>query len=170
MTDGYFILFVVMPIGLWDFAYYKVPNVWILLGLGMGCYQNYLTGGFKGVGMGLSVGFLPILFGFIFSRLRMIGAGDLKFFSVIGCYYGLSFMGRVALYTLFLGGLAGLIRECKNRTLLLRFRNLYDYAKETIRSGRIKTYETGGYIPLGTCMAAATLLNLGGESLKGWML
>ena len=87
---------------LWDYKKRKIPNLLIGVGFIYGLmrifyYQNFLThiGGIV----------FPILILYPFFKIGTIGAGDIKLFSLIGCY--LSFME--VLYCMFLAFVVGAI-------------------------------------------------------------
>lgn len=87
---------------LWDYKKRKIPNLLIAVGYIYGLmrifyYQNFLTHI-----LGIIV---PILILYPFFKIGTIGAGDIKLFSLIGCY--LSFME--VLYCMFLTFVIGAI-------------------------------------------------------------
>ena len=65
--------------------------------------------------------FLPVF------KLRGIGAGDIKLFCMITCFYGVVFGLKSAALTIILAGILAFYRVLKNPILLGRFLELKNY-------------------------------------------
>lgn len=97
-------------------------------------YRVYLGGftyAFRGVSDMLIVCliFLPVF------KLRGIGAGDIKLFCMIVCFYSIFFGLKLAALTIILAGALALYRVLKNPELLDRFLKLKNYLLYGAKSG-----------------------------------
>lgn len=122
---------------LWDYKKRKIPNLLIAVGYIYGLmrifyYQNFLThiGGMV----------LPILILYPFFKIGTIGAGDIKLFSLIGCY--LSFME--VLYCMFLtfviGAIVSLVFMQREGNFADRISYLLTYLKNSLNQNQFRYY------------------------------
>ncbi|WP_346284576.1 prepilin peptidase [Zoogloea sp.] len=85
----------------------RIPNVLVAAGLPAGFILAAVANGLDGLlgslaGAGIGIGvFLPF---FVF---RLIGAGDVKLFGVVGAFVGQAHIFQVLLYSLIAGGVVG---------------------------------------------------------------
>lgn len=99
-----------------DLVAYKISNKLIVGGLFAGCFLNVVRNGEKGFLFSVSGILLPIIILWMVYVFRIIGAGDVKLFSVIGGIMGTQFVLKCILYAIFIGGLLAVIKIIK-RTL-----------------------------------------------------
>lgn len=165
-----------IPASLSDMYYYKVSNGVILIGLSISFLLRIEHQGPMGIwywALGL---LLPFFLCFILYLFRMIGASDIKLFSVIGSCYSLSFLLHVIVISFFVGGVFSLIQLIQKRYLLMRFLKLSDYISQTLKDKKIKPYyepdrdEKDGIIPFAVMISIAFLLCLRMVQMKGGVI
>lgn len=71
-----------------DLKWWKVKNLWILIGAAGGVAYQLFSSEAAGILQGIIGSILPIVLLGAFWYLRLIGAGDVKMFSVIGLWTG----------------------------------------------------------------------------------
>jgi len=118
--------------------------------------------------------FFQSLFGFVAGiavlilpfALGWIGAGDVKFFGVVGALLGASWLPRVFFYSALIAGLIAFAYLAMGFAHLSRFKEIWLDIKTTILSMgsvlpepvRVKTNQTGGSVPWGVAFAAGTII------------
>lgn len=129
---------------LFDLYSYKIPNALIVTGIGMGILYAGWNAGWKGLldsiaGIGLPVAFLFILF-----QLRMLGAGDIKLFAVIGGIIGHHVL-VVMLYSFLAGGVLSAVQMFVHHNLVHRMKWFWNYIRTCFRARQVIPYESGFY-------------------------
>lgn len=110
-----------------DLKSYKISNLLIIIGILIGfAFQIYELGR-KGIIFSLSGSFLPILLLFILFLFKVLGAGDIKLFSVVGSFYGASFVFQTIIIAFLLGGVMSVIHLAKSKQVIYRLRFLAEY-------------------------------------------
>jgi len=117
-----------------DLKFYKISNLLISIGIPMGfAFQIYEIGR-KGIIISLSGIFLPILLLFILFLFKVLGAGDIKLFSVVGSFYGASFVFQTIIIAFLLGGVMSVIHLIKSKQVIYRLRFLAEYIQTYSRN------------------------------------
>lgn len=130
--------------------------------------HNYYLYGIWGPVYGLLKGFLPILLCLFFYALRMIGAADIKLFSIISSYYSIIFCLRVMAISVIIGALFSIVKMIQSHNLLDRFRYFAEYIRilKAVRQP-LKYYDREkqgeeGIIPFTPCILLAVVICMGG--------
>lgn len=116
----------------------RIPNGFILLGIASGILCGILSG--RDLWAVPSSVFLAFLLLYPLFQIGVMGAGDVKLFVMIGCFYGARDLAYIMAGAFVIGAvfsLAKLIAERNGRESFLYF---FSYLHETIRSRRIKPY------------------------------
>jgi len=87
----------------------RVPNWLIALALPLGWIATAVVSGMTGLGDALLASVAAIVIFLPFFALRMVGAGDVKLASVVGAYVGTPAIFKILLFTVFAGGVLGLV-------------------------------------------------------------
>jgi len=106
---------------------YKISNLLIIIGISIGFAFQIYEFGRKGIITGLIGSFLPILLLFILFLFKVLGAGDIKLFSVVGSFYGATSVFQTITIAFFIGGLMSIIHLVKSKKLICRLRFLAEY-------------------------------------------
>lgn len=110
-----------------DLKSYKISNLLIVIGISIGfAFQTYEFGR-KGILTGLIGSFLPILLLFILFLFKVLGAGDIKLFSIVGSFYGATFVFQTIIIAFLIGGLMSIIHLIKSKKLICRLQFLAEY-------------------------------------------
>ena len=124
-----------------DILHYKIPNLWIGIGMVAGCVFTASQGGILPVGKTLLQVVVIFLAFYPFYLLRGLGAGDIKLFMMVGCFL----QGTTYLHCLFIAMLlAGvwsvfkmlLFKESRQRLFYLG-----RYCRKIVLTGAIDDYE-----------------------------
>jgi prepilin peptidase CpaA len=158
-----------------DLSIRKIPNWVILIGLLFGLTLNgfqgssYLIASILGFVTAIVVLILPFALGWL-------GAGDVKYFGVVGALLGVSWLPRVFFYSALVAGsiAAGYMLMGFARTL--RFKELWLDLKTMIVTGgqflpnsvSARTSEHGVSVPWGVAFAAGTILAYYFDSTGKW--
>lgn len=122
-----------------DLYLYKIKNQLIVIGLIVGVLFLLSDGGGEVVAIHLLGMLLPLVLLFPLFALRMLGAGDIKLFSVIGLFLGPSLGLSVMLFSAFFGAIQALCALCKNRNFKERFLYFFQFIN------RKRTYSSYNY-------------------------
>lgn len=148
-----------------DFSIRKIPNWLIVLGLLCGVILNAIHGSDRlvssllGFLVGIAVLIIPFAFGFI-------GAGDVKFFGVIGALLGVSWLPRVFFYSALIAGVIAIGYLAIGLASFSRFRTLWPDIKIAVLSfGNVlpdpvyvQNAKKGASVPWGVAFAAGTII------------
>jgi prepilin peptidase CpaA len=148
-----------------DFRIRRIPN-W-LIGAGLFCgvtlnaFQgvNFLLSSIIGFFVGIAVLLLPFALGWI-------GAGDVKFFGVVGSLLGISWLPRVFFYSALVAGLIAVGYLAAGLASFTRFKSFWvDIKNAVLTLGQVlpapvyvRSHESGGSVPWGVAFAAGTII------------
>lgn len=151
----------------YDVREHRIPNWWVVLGVGVGILRSIFESGSAFGGFLFLFRFMAVIVVFFVLFLcRMIGAGDIKMAALICGYLGFS-MGTVAIGCGFIiGAVWSLLKMILNGSLFVRFSYLFTYIRCVIQTGKLSAYYSSkrdGYnmvIPLGLCLFLGTFLTV----------
>lgn len=92
----------------YDIDYRRIPNLWSLFGILVGVIISFVESGIHGCVFSLLGVAMPVAVLFILFIWSVLGAGDIKLFSVIGAFVGIS-VWKVAAYAFVLTAIYGLL-------------------------------------------------------------
>ena len=110
-----------------DLKSYKISNLIITIGIPAGFAFQIYECGRQGIISSLFGSFLPILLLCILFLFKVLGAGDIKLFSVVGSFYGASFVFRTIIIAFLLGGFLSIIHLIKSKQVIYRLQILAEY-------------------------------------------
>jgi prepilin peptidase CpaA len=156
----------------------KIPNWLVLVGLVGGLVFNGLQGlhafynSAFGLLFGIGIFFVPFAMGWV-------GAGDVKYFGVVGSLLGFHYIPRVFFYTVLTGGLLAVVTIAYNRInfcSLNFFKNMWFDCKLVVLSlGRTlpndinaKALKGAVTIPFGVAIGLGTILAYYVDSYGRW--
>lgn len=121
----------------WDFYSGKIPNILIFMGC---CYGmvNLIMG--KDVIKFVLGIIFPIILLFPLYRIGVIGAGDIKLFSMIGFYFSFMEVIFCIFMAFLLGALVSVISFVRNDNFLERISYLFSYLKDCFNQGHFRYY------------------------------
>jgi prepilin peptidase CpaA len=148
-----------------DLKVRRIPNWLVLVGATSGIALN----GYQGLNpfiqsiVGLVAGIAVLLVPF---ALGWIGAGDVKFFGVVGALLGASWLPRVFFYSALSAGLIAAAYLLFGSVQSVRFTNLWTDLKVAVFSlgrvipdpVRIRSEGRGGSVPWGVAFAIGTII------------
>lgn len=98
----------------------------------------------------------------------MLGAGDVKLFSIICSYYSVESCVRVMIVSLLIGALFSIIKMILQKSFICRFRHFSNYIRN-LMSGKpdrvyydFKKCGDEGVIPFTICITLAVIICIGG--------
>jgi prepilin peptidase CpaA len=148
-----------------DLRVRRIPNWLIAIGLICGVILNafqgshYLVQSLLGIVVGIAVLILPFALGWI-------GAGDVKYFGVVGALLGVSWLPRVFFYSALIAGLIAFGYLSMGLASISRFKEFWlDFKAVVLSMGnvlpdpvRTKTGGRSNSVPWGVAFAAGTLV------------
>ena len=170
------VIFVVSGLSaFFDLKLRRIPNWLIATGLVSGVILNafhgssYLLQSLLGFVVGVTVLILPFALGWI-------GAGDVKFFGVVGALLGVSWLPRVFFYSALIAGLIAVGYLAMGLAHISRFKEFWLNIKIAILSMgsvlpdpvHVKTHEGGGSVPWGVAFAAGMIIAYYFDSTGRW--
>lgn len=166
IEEQYLIFLVLLPASICDLYQYRVPNFFVCVGFALGLYRNILDYGTIGIGYFLINSLIPFVVCFFFYLLHIIGAGDIKLFSVISSFFNFTFCFRVMIGSLFIGAVISILRMIQKRNFIQRFRYFFDYVRRLTIEKKICAYYDlevngdEGVIPFTICISMAVIVCL----------
>ena len=122
-----------------DFLYMKISNRLILMGILFSLAFGYETGGIKQVLYVLANLSFPVIMLYLLYLLGVLGAGDIKLFSIIGGFTNFRVLTGCMLYSLFVGAIIATCKMLYNRNLRISLFKAGVYFR-TIRQEGIVSY------------------------------
>lgn len=113
-----------------------------------------------------SIGFLiPIIILFPLFIFRVIGAGDIKLFAVIGSFMGYKFVLQSIIISFIIGAIVSLFKMIFQKSLKIRLQYFFNYVIYTLNTKDIKPYynvQDGNtqIIPFTVVIAFGTLITV----------
>lgn len=127
---------------IFDLRSYRIPNQLIIIGITMGISWSFYHERWQGVLEATAGIGLPIVVLFILHQLRMLGAGDIKLFSVIGGFTGHR-IWLIVLYSFIAGGILATIQMLYHHTLVNRMQSFWNYIHTCYVTRQITPYHSG---------------------------
>lgn len=148
-----------------DYRIRKIPNWLILIGLLSGVLLNAVAGGSHLIQsiLGIVVGVIALLVPF---ACGWIGAGDVKFFAVVGGLLGVNWLPRVFFYSALVAGVIAFGYAIAGSARFSRMRELWmDLRLAVVSLGRVlpdpvhqRTLNRSESVPWGVAFAAGTII------------
>lgn len=110
-----------------DFISYKISNHLILSGIIIGFVVNLYQGGWTGLVMWICGVVIPIILLFPLFLFKVLGAGDIKLFSVIGGFYGIPFVLKSIVVAFIIAAIMSVIHLIKYKQVFYRLQFLVNY-------------------------------------------
>lgn len=165
MSDWILLLYLILSIStLYDVIEYRIPNYCIVAGLIGGLWLQVAIHGVSGICLwfiGLAVPFAVLV---VLYLLRVIGAGDVKLFMVIGGFLGVGPMPSILCYSCLAGAVLALAKMLKERNLFSRLQLLATYLATNLLQKSIQPYPVAdpqdkkAVIPFSVAIMTGTLL------------
>lgn len=123
-----------------DILSYRIPNLWIGIGMAAGCVLTVADGGMILLGQTL----LQVVIGFAvfypFYLIKGLGAGDIKLFMMVGCYIrGASYL-HCLLTAFLLAGIWAMLKMLWQQESRQRLYYLGRYCKKVAMTGVLDEY------------------------------
>ncbi|MGH7794606.1 MAG: A24 family peptidase [Candidatus Binatia bacterium] len=165
MLSDTIILLVSALSAFFDFRVRRIPNWLIAFGLICGVALNamqgagYLVQSMLGLVVGIAVLVLPFALGWI-------GAGDVKFFGVVGAILGVNWLPRVFFYSALIAGVIAVGYLAFGLASFARIKSFWlDIKTAVLSMGHVlpdpvyvRHREGGGSVPWGVAFAAGTII------------
>lgn len=123
-----------------DFAWQKIKNWLIGAGLILGAGLRFYSGGMQGLEESVMGILFPVICLWILFLFRVLGAGDIKLFSVIGGFAGVESMPGCIAAAFILGAVLAAVKIIRNRNIISRLQYLAAYITKTISTKEIEPY------------------------------
>ena len=136
----YFLLSLLILAVCYDWKDYCIPNWLIYAGYGIGFFYQSILFGFSGSIFWLKGILFPMITLFIFFYYKMIGAGDIKLFSLIGGVSGIYSIIDIMTVSLFFGALLSVMFILRYRNLRSRLQYLLTYFSNITKQKKILPY------------------------------
>lgn len=160
--DYEFIFLVLLPASLFDLSRYRIPNEICIAGLFISLIRHLELQGLNGVWPWLAGMIIPLFLYYLLFRLRVFGAADGKFISVVGSYVGVPGVFFVLFFSLIMGAFLSVIKMIKYRSMTKRISHLFSYLKTVCSTGKIEPYiyeydDREAVVPYGVAIGFGTL-------------
>lgn len=118
-------LLILIPAAWQDVKEGRVENRLIAAGMASGIVLQILMKFPSGVLDFAAGAAVPVLTGWVLFRMRAVGAGDIKLFSVIGCVNGFQMMLDCLFWALCLAAVAAAVRLLHQRRMVSAFSDFF---------------------------------------------
>lgn len=126
-----------------DIKSFKINNRLILVGISIGLAFNLYEVGWFGIIQSISGMMIPIVLLFFLFLFKVLGAGDIKLFSVIGGFFGITFVLQSIVLSFLLAGILSVIHLIKYRQVFDRLQYLVEYIQNIFRNQSVVHKEVG---------------------------
>ncbi len=123
-----------------DLRSYQISNRLIVSGIFIGCFFQIQEWGWKGVGVFLINVSLPVILFYLLFLIRVLGAGDIKLFSMIGSIWGLQVLCTTIILSFFVAAILSLCKTLYHHNLISRLRVFGEYMNNTLASRQLQRY------------------------------
>lgn len=133
-----------------------------MIGLSSGLVVRVLGDGAAGILTFLFYSILPVVVFFLLYAVRILGAGDIKLFSIISSFMGISFWLHASWFAFIIGAAVGAIKFLKAGTIRYRISKFSNYMIQQIQTKQLQPYKTDedGKIHFSICILGGALLGL----------
>ena len=135
-----FLLGCLISAAYWDLRTYKVPNQIIIVGLGTSLILQVLAIGIHGIYWWGKCLMTPFVLLFLLYLFHVIGAGDIKLFSVVGGFLGSSKVIHIIILAFIIGAVMSLIQIISFHNFKYRIQYLTNYIHTIRKKKRITPY------------------------------
>lgn len=150
----------------WDFYARRIPNKLIVSGLLTGLAWQWCANGPPGLWMFAAGTVLPVILLGILHYFKMIGAGDLKYFMIVGGFVGPALCLKCVCISFLIAAVISLVTVVRFRILMKRLILLIQYIKNYVHTGiwvpYIENEENPAYVHLSLPIFLGSLLVTGG--------
>lgn len=115
-----------------DLKSYKISNHLIIFGLIIGILFNFFEYGWTSISISFLGILLPILLLFPLFLIKALGAGDIKLFSVLGSFYGVTYVFKIIVAAFIIGAVMSLVYLIKYKQVFYRLHYLVTYFQTII--------------------------------------
>lgn len=110
-----------------DIRSFKIRNYTIIIGLTTGILFSVKEVGLKEIYIFLIAMIIPVIILFPLFLFKVLGAGDIKLFSVVGCYLGISTVIQVIIISFFTGAILSTFYIIRTKSLYKRISHFKEY-------------------------------------------
>lgn len=113
-----------------DLRSYKVKNLYIIIGVGLGIFFFIGSHTYQSLEKSCCVflgTILPVILLWLLFRYKVIGAGDIKLFSIIGGLYGPRFVMKHMILALFFGAALSIIHFVRHKDFRYRMSHFMSF-------------------------------------------
>lgn len=128
-----------------DFKSYKIPNYLVITGITASLVIHLAEHGWVSILSWILGIFLPFLILFPLFIIRVVGAGDIKLFSVIGGFYGAAFGFRAILFSFLAAAVFSIISIIRKKQFQKRVLVFINYVHKLYLAKRKKEKEPQWY-------------------------
>jgi prepilin peptidase CpaA len=128
-----------------DLKSYKIPNRLIVAGLVASLILVSLEQGWTSIFGWIQGILLPVIFLFPLFIIRALGAGDIKLYSVIGGFYGITFCIQSILFSFLATAIFSVFHIILKKQIHIKIKFLVNYMQRIYWSSRFKEKEKDWY-------------------------
>ncbi len=137
-----FVLFLSLLAYMFDLREGRVPNILIISGYTTGFIYAICEKGASGIPEAIISLAWPILLLYVLFRIRALGAGDIKLFSVISLFLDHHHMLTIIFASFVIGAVFGGYRLIRTGMILSHLKNFQSYVQKTLTVKKITYYQT----------------------------
>ena len=145
--QAYFVLLFSLGAMCMDLLKQKVSNIWILTGWCLGLCYWIFRNGISGVFVFCPGMICPLLLLYPLFYFRMLGAGDIKLFSVLGGFLGWKLILKGMVYSFVIGAVFSLVFLCMCGNWIARIQYFCRYVGAYGKTKVMVPYRKEGMMP-----------------------
>lgn len=123
-----------------DLQSFRISNRLIVSGFVSGFFLQVLELGMKGIGVFLLNVSIPVILFYLLFLIHVLGAGDIKLFSVIGGIWGFQVLYCTIVVSFLVGAALSLGKLLYHRNFISRLQVFQGYIAQLIYTGRLSEY------------------------------
>ncbi len=123
-----------------DLRSFRISNCLIVIGLILGLILQIFAYGLKGAGVFFVNVSMPMILFYLLFLIHVLGAGDVKLFSMIGGIWGFQILCKTIVISFLAGAVMSLCKLLYQRNLISRLLVFREYVRQVLYTGRLSEY------------------------------
>ena len=123
-----------------DLRSFRISNCLIVIGFILGLIFQIFTYGVRGAGVFFLNVSIPMILFYLLFLIRVLGAGDVKLFSMIGGIWGVQILCKTIVISFLAGAAMSLCKLLYQRNLISRLLVFREYAYQVLHTGKLSEY------------------------------
>ena len=142
---AFLLLLLLFVATVWDIRWGKVPNILIAIGFVIGVIRITALEGCQGILLHIPSVVVPVILLFPLYCIGVLGAGDIKLFSMMGCFCNLKGMFFYVCFSFLIGAVISLFLLLWQKNFISRMTYFFSYLFQCISTRHVHFYYSDSF-------------------------